>query len=138
MFCVCSGVSAKTNGRHLNKRAFWMIHYWMTSGRKPACRSLCCWVWWRSLISCAPPTHRYHTVTLIISKCSGACTLSLTCMYPLSSWVYKSKGTQILLEESILIYTGISPYHVHIFKAFQIPLFWYFIPWLIRYSSLWI
>lgn len=69
VFCVCSGVSAKTNGRPLNRRAFWMIRYWMTYGRKPACRSRCFWVWWRSLISCAPPTHRYHAVTLIISKC---------------------------------------------------------------------
>lgn len=54
-----SGVSVKTNGKHLNRRASLMIPFWKISGRKSACRSQFFWVWWRSLTFCVLPTPRY-------------------------------------------------------------------------------
>lgn len=54
-----SGVSVKTNGKLLNRRASLMIPFWKISGRKSACRSQFFWVWWRSLISSVLPTPRY-------------------------------------------------------------------------------
>lgn len=54
-----SGVSVKTNGKLLNRRASLMIPFWKISGRKSACRSQFFWVWWRSLTFCVLPTPRY-------------------------------------------------------------------------------
>lgn len=63
-----SGVSVKTNGKLLNRRASLMIPFWKISGRKSACRSQFFWVWWRSLTFCVLPSPRYFWNTCCFNQ----------------------------------------------------------------------